>query len=223
MKRTKAVIFDLDGTLLNTIGDITESVNAAMAEINEKPFSSDEVKYFVGSGVDILVNRIIKIRELDMDMFDYIKKAYLKYYSEYRTKTTAPYPGISDLLKNLSGLEIDINVLSNKPENDVIPVIAENFPEMDFKIVMGKRETFPIKPDPTSVLYLVKQLGIDRNKVLYVGDSEVDILTALNAGLESVGVLWGFRTETELRNAGAKHLVKSPGDIVKIIEKREKA
>ncbi len=221
MKKTKAVVFDLDGTLLNTINDITDSLNMALAEINETPFSVDEVKHFVGSGVDVLISRMIAAKDLNIGLFDFIKQAYLRYYTVYRTMTTAPFAGIPELLKHLVAGQISVNVLSNKPEADTEPIIGRFFPDVRFGVIMGKRKEFPIKPDPKSVMHLLDTIDVRPEKALYVGDSEPDILTARNAGIESVGVLWGYRSREKLLAAGADNIVEKPEDILTIIKTRE--
>ncbi len=209
----KAVIFDLDGTLLDTIEDISDSCNAALTENGLSGFSVGEYKYFVGNGVDELIHNVLKAQEADPQHWEKVRSAYLRIYSQNQRNKTHPYPGIVSLLENLNRSGIQCNVLSNKPDFDTKAVIRHYFPDIHFVWVLGKRPGYPTKPDPTSVNEIVRDLGHPSDSILYVGDTYTDMLTAQNANLPSVGVLWGFRKADELIRGGAWQLAKRPEEI----------
>jgi len=213
----KAVIFDLDGTLLDTIEDIKITMNLALKRYNYPEFSVEEYKYFVGKGVDNLISEVIKTASIPSSAFRDLKEAYYEIYKNQATINTKLYDGISELIKELKANGISLNVLSNKPHSQTVEVIRHYFGEGVFDLVYGKKEDFSPKPDPASALDLTKALGITPTEVLYVGDTETDILTAKNAGFYSVGVLWGFRKEDELVNADASKIVKHPLEILNLM------
>jgi len=216
MSRYKAVIFDLDGTLLDTLTDIRDSMNQVMAEMRQTELSYAETRQFVGLGVNHLVDEVIRSRLIDSEKFAVIKQRYLDIYRANSLNSTAPYPGIVELLDELKSRGLSLNVLSNKPDPDVQSVIAHFF--TGFSHVYGKKPEYAIKPDPASAKRIIDDLGLKAEEVLYVGDTATDIETAKNAGLTSVGVLWGFRDREELVSAGADHIISRPGEILAIIK-----
>ncbi len=213
----KAAIFDLDGTLLDTIKDIADSVNAVLSKLGYHEFSIDEFKYFVGKGVDEMISAVIKKGEIDPLLFHEIKSGYMEQYALRHSVNTKPYPGIIELLKNLMNLGTSLCILSNKPHFQTETVVEKYFKGIDFEIIFGKKPEFEIKPNPGSANEIVKQLGVEKEQVLYIGDTNTDIQTAKNAKLDSVGVLWGFRKRAELENEGACWIVQTPSEILKII------
>lgn len=214
----KAVIFDLDGTLLDTIRDIQVSMNKVLDKYYFPQFSVEDYFYFVGDGVDKLVLRVIEAAKIDPGMFEVIKSDYYQIYQEQSKIHTKIYPGIELLLEGLLDLGISINVLSNKPHIQTIDVIDYYFNSQIFTYVYGKKEEFLPKPANDSALDIVSKLGFRCEEVLYVGDTSVDIFTAKNSGFISVGVLWGFRKAEELVSAGANYLVSSPLEILDIVK-----
>lgn len=214
LMKFKAVIFDLDGTLLDTIEDIKITMNKALAKYDYPQFSTEEYKYFVGKGVDNLIKQVIKAGNINENAFSELKKDYYEIYKEQSIINTKIYDGISELIRILKDKQISVNVLSNKPHIQTVAVIDYYFDKGTFDLVYGKKEEFLPKPDANSALDLVKNLKIKIDEVLYVGDTETDMLTAKNSGFFSVGVLWGFRKETELRNAGANVIVNHPLEIL---------
>lgn len=218
MTQYKAVIFDLDGTLLNTIEDITDSMNSALISQNLEPYTVEDYKYFVGDGVDNLVKKALKNQSADASVFDKVKAGYLKEYVEKQHDKTSPYPGIIELLKKLNDLGIDIAVLSNKPDPDTQRVIAHYFPMIRFRQVVGKRPGYEVKPDPRAVKEMIEQMKVKSEEVLYVGDTYTDMMTAKNANLRSAGVLWGFRKAEELLQGNAWNLINDPMEILQIVK-----
>ncbi len=212
----KAVIFDLDGTLLNTIDDLADSCNYVLAAKGYPTFSTEQFKKFVGNGAAVLMKRIHPQGTSQAELDEALAQ-FTVYYNAHRDIKTKPYEGIPDLLHKLREKGIRLCVLSNKPHEISALLIRHYFGDGTFDIVLGKSAGFPVKPDPSSCDYLLGQLELDQSDVLYVGDSNVDMQTARNAGLTSCGVCWGFRSEAELKAEGAHYLVHSPGDILEIV------
>ena len=213
----KAIIFDLDGTLLNTIDDLCDSMNVALTYF-EKSITIDECKYFVGSGVDKLIERCLNHFGINtFENFNTLKRLYLNEYKSKQKNKTAPYPGIVDTLEKLKLNNIKLSVLSNKPDDDTKSVINYYFDSSLFNEVWGKKEGFNIKPNPDSVLEIIKSLGIEKCEIVYCGDSDVDVQTAKNAGVDCIAVTWGFRTEAELSANNPKYIVNNVKEIINIM------
>jgi len=218
MDSFKAVIFDLDGTLLNTIEDITDSMNASLREQGLEPYTVEDYKYFVGDGVDNLVKKLMKNRLGDDKVHALVRAGYMAEYAQRQHDKTKPYPGIMALLKRLNEQSVLVNVLSNKPDPDTQTVIKYYFPQIRFANVCGKKPGYEVKPDPRSVLEMIDQMHLSKAEVLYVGDTYTDMMTAKNAGLTSVGVLWGFRKVDELMQGDAHYIIKHPKEILAILK-----
>lgn len=217
----KAVIFDLDGTLLDTIDDISNSMNEALIKYHLQPYTTEDYKYFVGSGVDELVQRVLNNQSADESLFQSVKTEYLHQYINKQSEKTKPYSGVMTLLDSLKSLDIKVCVLSNKPDRDTQLVIKFYFPDYPFFQVVGKRAGYEIKPNPASANEIVSLLQVRTDEVLYVGDTSVDMETAVNAKLIPIGVLWGFRKKEELIQSGAEYIISHPSEIIDIIEKRK--
>lgn len=215
----KLVIFDLDGTLLDTIYDLAHSCNYAL-ELNHYPTHPVEAyRFFVGNGMTKLVERALPEADRTSFTIAKVKKDFLAYYSDHSTEFTRPYPGISELLESLQANDYMLAVASNKIDSATQYLINKFFPYITFSTVLGQREEFPIKPDPAIVYEIMKNAGVSKEETLYVGDSGVDVETALNAGVKLVSVLWGFRPKEELKTKGATLFVEKAEEILCLLDK----
>lgn len=208
------VIFDLDGTLLNTIADLGNACNHALEECGFSTHPMSAYNYMVGNGVRKLLERAEP--DADSEMIDKLLTSFRTYYDQHCTDLTKPYPGITELLYDLSDRGIALAVTSNKYQSAVTKIISHYFPEIKFAAVLGESGDRPKKPDPSIVFEVLNESPCPKRDVLYVGDSGVDMETARRACLESVGVTWGFRPVSELRSAYADHIVSSPEEILRI-------
>ena len=214
-----AVIFDLDGTLLNTLGDLRAATNHALEVRGLPPHSMEEIRQFIGNGIRLLICRAMPEgtpeAEIDAALDDF--KAY---YAAHIHNRTVPYDGIPQLLTALKKRGIQVAVLSNKINSASQQLIEYFFPGKT-DVVFGEHVGVPRKPDPTSCRMVMQQLGVQPEQVLYVGDSGTDMQTAKNAGLYAVGVTWGFRSKEVLLKYGADVLVHRPEQILQILDSDE--
>jgi len=214
-----AVIFDLDGTLLNTLGDLRAATNHALEVRGLPPHSMEEIRQFIGNGIRLLICRAMPEgtpeAEIDAALDDF--KAY---YAAHIHDRTVPYDGIPQLLTALKKRGIQVAVLSNKIDSASQQLIEYFFPGKT-DVVFGEHVGVPRKPDPTSCRMVMQQLGVQPEQVLYVGDSGTDMQTAKNAGLYAVGVTWGFRSKEVLLKYGADVLVHRPEQILQILDSDE--
>ncbi len=209
----KAVLFDLDGTLTNTLQDIANAMNRALRLNGLSEFETDAYRYLVGNGAKILAQRAVRDQQA---LAAKVQQDYQAYYETHNQVTTCPYDGIPEMLHHLATMGLKLCVLSNKPHADTQHVVAHYFPDVPFSVVRGQMEGVPIKPDPAGALAIAKDIGIDPADFLYLGDTSVDMNCARNAGMHPVGVTWGFREEAELREAGAEYIIHSPMQAVEI-------
>ena len=213
----KAAIFDLDGTLLNTLEDVVNACNYALKKCNFKTHSIEEYKVFVGVGRSKLIERIVPDEYKGNDeVKNKVLRLFDEYYSGHMLDMTKPYEGICEMLKSLKEKGVKLAVVSNKPDEFVGGIVKKYFGDT-FEIVHGQRTNYPVKPDPTTVYEVIEYFGIKLNESIYVGDSNVDIYTAKNAKVKSIGVAWGFRGEEELREAGADYIVYDSNEIAELI------
>lgn len=213
----KAAIFDLDGTLLNTLEDVVNACNYALKKCNFKTHSIEEYKVFVGDGRSKLIERIVPDEYKGNDeVKNNVLRLFDEYYSGHMLDMTKPYEGICEMLKSLKEKGVKLAVVSNKPDEFVGGIVKKYFGDT-FEIVHGQRTNYPVKPDPTTVYEVIEYFGIKLNESIYVGDSNVDIYTAKNAKVKSIGVAWGFRGEEELREAGADYIVYDSNEITELI------
>lgn len=214
----KAVIFDLDGTLTDTITAISYFGNKALAENGIGPIETDVYKYLVGDGRDALIHRMLEKHNADTDEnFEKVGKIYDKYYEADPLYMTDAYDGIREAILEMRGRGIKTAVCSNKPNNVAQDVIAKIFGEGYFDYVFGETEGVPVKPDATPALIVAKALGLSPDECLFTGDTKVDMATAKNAKMTAIGVLWGFRDYDELKNAGADFIIEHPSEYKKLI------
>ncbi len=198
----KLVIFDLDGTLLNTIDDLGTAANHTLAELGLPQHTLDEYRLMVGNGMRKLIMRALPLDKASDDAFiDSTLKQFLEYYAAHIDVYTKPYPGIPELINTLSTDGYKLAVASNKIQAGAEKLIAEFFPGIPFEAVMGNSPLYPLKPDAAVVEYIMDKAGTDRAHTVMVGDSGTDIQTARNAGIPIIAVSWGFRPRHELTSA----------------------
>lgn len=211
----KLVIFDLDGTLLDTIEDICDSINIALKESNLELVTIEECKYMVGNGAKILVERAIREKT---KFFDKVFSSYMFNYERLQKNKTRPYEKIMEVLDRLKELNIKSAILSNKPHEDTLRVVDYYFGLSKFDLVIGKKPNNRPKPEIDGAIEILNTLNMKSEDVLYVGDTSVDITTAIRSNFTSVGVTWGFRKESELTQAN--YIIHHPLDLLRIIEEK---
>lgn len=214
----KAVIFDLDGTLLNTLGDIGGAANSALAAKGFPSHPIDLYRDFVGEGARRMITYALPAECRDEATIQSCLAEYLVEYGRGWDVATRPYDGISELLDTLVSRGIRLAVLSNKPEVFTQQCVGKLLSRWTFDIVVGEKEGVPRKPDPEGALLIAAHLGIDPGEILFVGDSAVDMQTAKAAGMFAAGALWGFRSREELEQNGTDVLVNHPMEIARLIE-----
>ncbi len=212
----RAVLFDLDGTLLDTLDDLADSVNMALAELGLPGHDRERFRTMVGNGIRKLAVRALPPEFTDEAGLAAVAASIARMYSANAVVKTRPYPGIPGLLRALATRNVPMAVLTNKPHDLAVRVVATLLPDTAFATVQGETRRFPPKPDPASALDLCSRFGWRPAEVLFVGDSDVDMLTAANAGMVSAGVTWGFRGREELESAGANHLFDHPEGIARL-------
>ena len=215
----RACIFDLDGTLTNTLDSLSYSVNAAMRELGMPEITREQCRLFVGNGSRVLLEKTLaaggdeKLEKLPAAM-----EAYGRIFDENCTYRVTPYEGVPQMIEELKLKGLRLAVLSNKPDRQAVHVVEEIFGKGKFDLIRGQREGVPRKPDPTAALAIASALGVTPGETLYIGDSEVDAVTGKAAGMRTVLVSWGFRSMDVLKAAGVKDIVDSARDIVRIAE-----
>lgn len=208
----KLAIFDLDGTLLNTITDLGKACNYALEKMGFATHPIQAYAYMVGNGVRNLMKKAQQ--DADDETIDKLLEIFMAYYNDHCLDSTKPYPGIIDLLENLSKENIALAVASNKYQSATEKIIKGCFPQFNFVAVEGLREGRHRKPDPSIIFSVLEQFPVAKKDVIYIGDSGIDIECAKRACVESIGVSWGFRPPSELRRANADHVVSHPGEIL---------
>ena len=214
----KLVIFDLDGTLVNTIDDLAISTNYTISKLGFPEHELKEYPFFVGNGIGKLIERALPQNNRDETTIKEAKSIFLKYYQKHKTDLSKPYKGIPELLVSLQKNKINIAVASNKYQQGCREIVTELFPNIKFCSVLGQREGIKTKPDTTIINDTFKNCPVPKNEVIYIGDSGVDMQTGTNADIFSIGVSWGFRSISELIKNGAKKIVNTPEEIIKEIE-----
>lgn len=213
----KLVIFDLDGTLLNTIADLAAATNQALQQEGFPTHETDAYRFFVGNGINKLFERALPEQERTEKNILKIRSLFIPYYDVHNADLSRPYAGIPELLAALQQKGIMLGVASNKYQAATQKLIAHYFPNISFVEVLGQREGIPAKPDPSIVNDILAKAGVEREEVLYVGDSNVDMQTAHNAGVTAVGVAWGFRPRTELEALHPAHILEKAEDLLPLL------
>lgn len=211
----KAVIFDLDGTLADTIASITYCGNLALSRFGLPSFGEEDYKHFVGDGAAMLIRRaLLAAGDERLEHFDEVYETYLEIFAKDCMYQVKPYEGICALLEELKRLSVRIAVLSNKPDRDSLRVVEALFGKGYFDFVQGQRADIPRKPDPAGVYRIMEAFVLPAGDFLYVGDSGVDMKTGRAAGIFTVGVLWGFRDRKELVENGADAVISKPLELL---------
>ena len=220
MRLIQAVLFDLDGTLANTLVSIASFANEALADCCLPAIETYAYRYLVGNGRDTLIRRMLHTlgQPEDGELFDRVGTAYDAAYAAEPLRLVTAYPHIPQLLEGLKDRGIPCAVLSNKPDDMTHAVVGGLFARDTFAVVRGQRDGVPKKPAPDAVFSILNALGVEPAHCLYVGDTKVDMQTGKNAGAVTAVVLWGFRDEDELRANGADHIVGDPLELLKLVD-----
>ena len=214
----KACIFDLDGTLTNTLESMTYSVNLTLEEMGLSKITKDQCRLFVGNGARVLMEKSLKAAgDTDASRIEEGMEIYGRIFDQNCTYHVTPYEGLPEMLKALKDKGIQLAVLSNKPDRQTVKVVKAIFGEELFDYAQGQKEGIRRKPEPDGVWYLMEQMHVSKEECLYIGDSEVDAATGRNAGLKTIGVLWGFRDRKTLETAGADDLIDRPDELLQFV------
>jgi len=211
----RAVLFDLDGTIADTLADLANAVNWALEQLGCPPCPVDSYRYKVGDGAREMCQRALPADR--QELTDQVLRLMRRRYDEHCFDLTRLYPGIPELVSALAERKFKLAVLSNKPDEFTKRMIARYFKPSPFANVRGQLLGVPLKPDPTAALQLAQELGITPAHWLYLGDTNTDMRTARAAGMHPVGVLWGFRDREELLDSGAEHIVAKPQDVLALL------
>lgn len=215
----KLCIFDLDGTLTDTIESLQYSVNATLQELGMSDISREQCKQFVGNGARVLMERALKSQgDVALQKIEQAMDIYGRIFNENCTYHVVPYDGIKGMLRELKDRGIRLAVLSNKPQLQTEIVVREILGEEWFEQVYGQREGVPCKPDPQVAWEIAESLNLSPEESAYIGDSDVDVHTGHNAGMHTIAVSWGFRTVDQLKQAGAEMIVDSPEEIIRFMD-----
>ena len=215
--KKKLVIFDLDGTLLNTIDDLATGANHALDVLGYPTHDAATIRSFVGNGINKLLERALPEGEKTEENILRMRSVFIPYYDEHNADLTVPYKGIPELLVRLQEEGVQLAVASNKYQAATEKLVSHFFPDINFIKVLGQRPEVPIKPDPAIVTAILQTAGVSKDAVLYVGDSGVDMLTALNAQVDAVGVPWGFRPKLELSTFPSLGLIDKAEELLNYV------
>ncbi|MEN6450432.1 MAG: HAD-IA family hydrolase [Thermoguttaceae bacterium] len=214
----KAVLFDLDGTLLDTLTDLADSTNAMLRHFGFPEHPRDEYRYFVGDGIEVLIERALPADRRDRATVIECGRRMRTEYGERWAATTRPYPGVPELLDALAARGVPMAVLSNKPDEFTRLCVTRLLSRWQFDTVVGSGPSLPRKPDPAGATEVARRLGVAPAEILYLGDTNTDMQTSVAAGMFPVGALWGFRTADELTAAGARALAATPHEVLCILD-----
>ncbi|MCP5052393.1 MAG: HAD family hydrolase [bacterium] len=222
----KAVIFDLDGTLLDSLKGIADSMNGLLEQLGFPTHPMESYRYFIGSGIKVLIQKAMPgewhrgfgregSKEHEAAITELVAE-FRKWYEVTWPRDTKAFEGIPQLLEELTAKGIKIAVLSNKADDFTKPMVSTTLPGFQFEMVLGGRPGVPRKPDPAAALEIIETLGVPPHETLFVGDSGIDMQTAVNSGTIPVGVLWGLRESDELQTNGAKHMIRKPNELLEL-------
>lgn len=213
----KLIVFDLDGTLLNSLEDLADSANWVLEQHGFPTHPVDAYRYFVGDGVRKLIERILPPEERTDARIEQCRQEFVTYYKVHMEDKTSVYEGITELLVELKNRGLKIAVATNKVHVAVAPLMAKYFPNICFDAMIGQREGVPVKPAPQIMFDILKETGCEPSEALHVGDTATDMQLAHNAGVTPVGVLWGYRPLEELQESGAKFIIEKPEDLLGLL------
>ncbi|MFH1672993.1 MAG: HAD family hydrolase [Pseudomonadota bacterium] len=212
-----AIVFDLDGTLLNTLNDLGNAVNRVLSQHGFPTHNLDKYRYFVGDGAKMLVIRALPEHQRNEKVIDTCLQDFKNDYGQHWNVDTRLYDGIPDMLDKLSSRRIKLAILSNKPHEFTIRCVTKFLSKWTFDVVLGQQESIPLKPHPAAALGIADRMNMPVSSFLYLGDTAVDMQTAVAAGMFPVGAMWGFRSPEELKENGAKVLLQYPSDIFTLL------
>ena len=215
----KAILFDLDGTLLDTLDDIASSVDEVLLKNDLPTHSLDDYRSFISDGISMLIMRSLPKDRRDEQTISECVKEFQKAYGLNWNNRTQPYEGVIETLGELAAHGLILGIISNKSHDFTIKCVDTFLPDIKFDFVLGLQEGIPPKPDPTGANSFSEKMGIPPEQILFVGDSGTDVKTAVAAGMFPVGVLWGFKSLAELRDSGARELIEHPKEILLILKK----
>lgn len=213
----KLVVFDLDGTLINSLEDLADSANWMLLQHGYPTHPVDAYRYFVGDGMRKLIERILPLEERNDVRIEQCKAEFVAYYTIHMEDKTVVYPGMIELLKELKDRGLKIAVATNKVHIAVAPLMAKYFPGIRFDSMIGQREGIPVKPHPQIMYDILKETDCQPSETLHVGDTATDMQLAHSAGVTPVGVLWGYRPLEELQEAGAKFIIEKPEELLGLV------
>jgi len=212
----KAVVFDLDGTLLDTLEDLADSMNRVLHDRGLPTHPTEAFRYFVGSGAAVLVSRALPQEKRNDQLAADCLEAFRTEYNRNWNHKTKPYEGVSELLDALTEKHTRMAILTNKPQHFAELCVREFLAGWEFEMIVGQRDGIPMKPDPTGPRGIARCLDIPLEAFLYLGDSDIDMRTAVDANMFPVGATWGFRSEKELRESGAKKTIGRPTELLEL-------
>ena len=213
----KAVLFDLDGTLANSLSDLAASTNYAIEKFGFPPRDEESFKYFAGDGMPKMIERALPENKSDAETVSKIMPVFLEYYGNHFCDRTKPYEGMTELIDALISRGILVAVVTNKEQIMAEKVVKKLYGDR-FSLIIGKRPDIPAKPNPAAALIAMAELNVEPQECVFVGDSKMDVQTGVNSGAFPVGVLWGFRKSDELIAGGAKRIIGSPKELLAIID-----
>ena len=218
MDKIKAVLFDLDGTLTNTLDDLADATNYALSTYGLPVHEVDAYRYFVGNGIPKLIERALPEDKRDEETFSKVKSKFFEYYNVHSMDKTRSYDGVPEMVRAVKSLGYKTAVVTNKDETAAVKILEKLYPDC-FDCIIGASDDIPKKPDPTCAFAAMKKLGVTPEECVFIGDSCVDVQTGKNSGAYDVGVTWGFRPRSELEQYGATAIIERPDEFIPLLKK----